>query len=120
MTYDEERAQDVKVILEKFKEGLAENSLEYLIEQAWMFGWSAGFAYQGTVDQAVQQDHPDRGEIEKRWAEKVERLPTWKTYRDASTGHYVNPEYAKANPDTTVSETHRRYPGVPPSRGEQC
>ena len=26
-------------------------------------------------------------------------------YRDAKTGEYVTAEYAKANPDTTVSET---------------
>lgn len=29
-------------------------------------------------------------------------------YRDASTGAYVSPEYAKANPDTTVSESDNR------------
>lgn len=29
-------------------------------------------------------------------------------YRDASTGAYVTPEYAKANPDTTVSESDTR------------
>lgn len=29
-------------------------------------------------------------------------------YRDASTGTYVSPEYAKANPDTTVSESDTR------------
>lgn len=27
-------------------------------------------------------------------------------YRDAKTGEYVSEEYAKANPDTTVRETH--------------
>lgn len=29
-------------------------------------------------------------------------------YRDASTGTYVSAEYAKANPDTTVSEDDSR------------
>lgn len=30
-----------------------------------------------------------------------------KQHRDAGSGEYVSPEYAEANPDTTVSETQR-------------
>lgn len=111
-SYDEERDKDVQSILNNnpLGEPYSKQEVIRMLTSVWSFGWSAGFAYQGTVDAALEKEHPERDEVEKHIAEKLHKAPVWRTYRDAGTGEFVTPAYAKEHPETTVSETHHRYP----------
>jgi len=113
-SYDEERAKDIQQIVDQAKldpKALFDlDTVTRLMSDAWGYGWSTGFGFQGTVDAALQKDHAERGEVEKRVAERVQKNATWTTYRDSVTGHMVTKAYADEHPDTTESHVNYRYP----------